>query len=85
MLSGTFLSSIGPGDHTLVLSTEDVQVSLGIRVTESAPRFELPVTGGDGKTTDLLITLALFLLVFGVLGLRLVAQRPNTDPERQRI
>lgn len=64
-LSGTLFATIPSGDHTLVLSTADVQVSMGIRViaAEVVEAPELPVSGVPADSTRA----ALLLLAVGAL------------------
>ena len=61
--SATLPSSIGVGDHTLVVATGSTYAMMGIRVVPSA----LPTTGA---TTDRVVIIALFTLVFGALFFR---------------
>ena len=64
-LSGTLFATIPSGDHTLVLSTSDVQVSMGIQVVAAdlveAPA--LPITGAPTNST----LVALLLIAVGAL------------------
>jgi uncharacterized delta-60 repeat protein len=61
--SATLPSSIGVGDHTLVVATGTTYAMMGIRVVPAA----LPTTGA---TTDRVVIIALFTLVFGALFFR---------------
>jgi len=61
--SATLPSSIGVGDHTLVVASGSTYAMMGIRVVPSA----LPTTGA---TTDRVVIIALFTLVFGALFVR---------------
>jgi alpha-tubulin suppressor-like RCC1 family protein len=61
--SATLPSSIGVGDHTLVVATGSTYAMMGIRVVPAA----LPTTGA---TTDRVVIIALFTLVFGALFFR---------------
>jgi hypothetical protein len=61
--SATLPSSIGVGDHTLVVASGSTYAMMGIRVVPSA----LPTTGA---TTDRVVIIALFTLVFGALFFR---------------
>jgi len=74
-LSGTFLAMIPSGDHTLVLSTSDVQVSMGIQVVAAdvveAPA--LPITGSPANST----LVALLLISLGALLCVRVRHRPS--------
>jgi hypothetical protein len=56
-------SSIGVGDHTLVVATGSTYAMMGIRVVPAA----LPTTGA---TTERVLIIALFTLVFGALFFR---------------
>jgi hypothetical protein len=74
-LSGTFFAMIPSGDHTLVLSTSDVQVSMGIQVVAAdvveAPA--LPITGSPANST----LVALLLISLGALLCVRVRHRPS--------
>jgi hypothetical protein len=61
--SATLPSSIGVGDHTLVVAAGSTYAMMGIRVVPAA----LPTTGA---TTDRVVIIALFTLVFGALFFR---------------
>jgi uncharacterized delta-60 repeat protein len=61
--SATLPSSIGVGDHTLVVASGSTYAMMGIRVVPAA----LPTTGA---TTDRVVIIALFTLVFGALFFR---------------
>jgi uncharacterized delta-60 repeat protein len=61
--SATLPASIGVGDHTLVVATGTTYAMMGIRVVPAA----LPTTGA---TTDRVVIIALFTLVFGALFFR---------------
>jgi hypothetical protein len=74
-LSGTFFATIPAGDHTLVLSTSDVQVSMGIQVV-AADLVEgpaLPITGAPANST----LVALLLIAVGMLLCVRVRHRPS--------
>ena len=71
------------GEHSLVLYEPGTGTAVRQAIT-IAP-LTLPVTGSSEKTIDLLVTLALFFIVLGVLGLRKDAMRPMTDPDHQEI
>ena len=73
-LSGTLFATIPSGDHTLVLSTSDVQVSMGIQVV-AADLVEvpaLPITGAPTNST----LVALLLIAVGALLCVRVRHRP---------
>ena len=61
--SATLPSSIGVGDHTLVVATGSTYAMMGIRVVPAA----LPTTG---SSTENVVIIALFTLVFGALFFR---------------
>jgi uncharacterized delta-60 repeat protein len=61
--SATLPSSIGVGDHTLVVATGTTYAMMGIRVVPAA----LPTTG---SSTENVVIIALFTLVFGALFFR---------------
>jgi uncharacterized delta-60 repeat protein len=61
--SATLPSSIGVGDHTLVVATGSTYAMMGIRVVPGA----LPSTG---SSTENVVIIALFTLVFGALFFR---------------
>ena len=61
--SATLPESIGVGDHTLVVAAGTTYAMMGIRVVPAA----LPTTG---SSSDRVIIIALFTLVFGVLFFR---------------
>ena len=61
--SATLPESIGVGDHTLVVATGSTYAMMGIRVVPAA----LPTTG---SSSDRVIIIALFTLVFGALFFR---------------
>ena len=61
--SATLPSSIGVGDHTLVVATGSNYAMMGIRVVPAA----LPTTG---SSTENVVIIALFTLVFGALFFR---------------
>lgn len=61
--SATLPSSIGVGDHTLVVATGTTYAMMGIRVVPGA----LPSTG---SSTENVVIIALFTLVFGALFFR---------------
>ena len=61
--SATLPESIGVGDHTLVVATGSTYAMMGIRVVPAA----LPTTG---SSSDRVVIIALFTLVFGALFFR---------------
>jgi hypothetical protein len=61
--SATLPESIGVGDHTLVVATGTTYAMMGIRVVPAA----LPTTG---SSSDRVVIIALFTLVFGALFFR---------------
>ena len=61
--SATLPESIGVGDHTLVVATGTTYAMMGIRVVPAA----LPTTG---NSSDRVVIIALFTLVFGALFFR---------------
>jgi uncharacterized delta-60 repeat protein len=61
--SATLPASIGVGDHTLVVATGTTYAMMGIRVVPAA----LPTTG---TSSDRVVIIALFTLVFGALFFR---------------
>ena len=61
--SATLPESIGVGDHTLVVATGSTYAMMGIRVVPAA----LPTTG---NSSDRVVIIALFTLVFGALFFR---------------
>jgi len=61
--SATLPASIGVGDHTLVVATGTTYAMMGIRVVPAA----LPTTG---TSSDQVVIIALFTLVFGALFFR---------------
>jgi uncharacterized delta-60 repeat protein len=61
--SATLPSSIGVGDHTLVVASGSTYAMMGIRVVPAA----LPTTG---TSSDQVVIIALFTLVFGALFFR---------------
>ena len=63
MLHGTIPADLASGDHTLVVVTGTTYAMMGIRVVPAA----LPTTGGSSERV---IIIALFTLVFGALFFR---------------
>jgi hypothetical protein len=69
------------GEHHVVLY--EPESGRAVRQAVIIAPLTLPVTGPGESSTDLVVTIALFLLIFGVLGEKFARQRRFLHPEHQ--
>ncbi|MGA1031813.1 MAG: hypothetical protein ACO3US_05180 [Ilumatobacteraceae bacterium] len=71
------------GQHSLVLF--EPSSGMTVRQVISIGTFALPVTGPSETSNDLVVSLALFLLVFGVLGREINRKTRTRRPRTPRV